>query len=310
MRISTKGGSIMNSIYASEQIKQVIWPEFIAHFKSKSSKASYQADIIEFLAYTKKDFLDIRSGDIKKYYEFINKKVSTGMIQSSTMAKKIRELHSFAKFIVENRERYHFPNTFRDYFFSYLEDIGEQEKYAKSVPVEHIDKLLKAAESDLMAYTILVLMHRAGLSSTEIINLRQDDFAAYDNGVYVSTIKKDICFIPEDAHLVLEQYIAVCTCHDFLFYNRRGDKLNTMYISRLMKKYTAKADLPPYSAETIRNTCGFTMFAYGANTNQVAAQMGITNIQIKRYKSLSYRENLMSAANHLVKIRVDLPGIN
>ena len=66
-----------------------------------------------------------------------------------------------------------------------------------------------------------------------------------------------------------------------------------MYISRLMKKYTLQAGIPSYSAENIRNTCAVTMFAYGATPKQLARQMGVTKIQIRRYQNLSYRENLL-----------------
>ena len=49
------------------------------------------------------------------------------------------------------------------------------------------------------------------------------------------------------------------------------------------------------------------MFAYGAAPEQVARQMGITRMQIHRYRNLSYRENLAREANHLVKLKVEPP---
>ena len=74
-----------------------------------------------------------------------------------------------------------------------------------------------------------------------------------------------------------------------------------------MKKYTQLAGIPAYSAESIRNTCAVTMFAYGATNKQVASQLGITQVQIQRYKNLSYKENLMKEANSLVKIKITPP---
>ena len=63
----------------------------------------------------------------------------------------------------------------------------------------------------------------------------------------------------------------------------------------------------PCISHAHQNTCAVTMFAYEASPEQVARQMGVTQIQIKRYKNLSYRDNLVRAANELVKVRVEPP---
>lgn len=299
----------MHSIYASDQFCQVIWPDFTAHFRNKSTEASYRTDVTEFMTIYQTDFLNVTDRIVEDYYTRMQEKVESGTMQPSTVAKKFRELHSLASYIYEERERYRIPASFQDYFFPYLKHVAKIEKYAKSMPIEHIDQIFAAAQDDLMAYCILVLIQRVGLSSTEIIELKVEDFAAYDNGVYLSVSgRNDYCFVPEDAFVILEQYLAVRTEHEYLFYNSRGHKLNTMYISRLMKKYTQAAGVPSYSAESLRNSCAVTMFAYDASPEQVAKQMGITEIQIKRYKNTAYRDNLMRAANELVKIKVELPG--
>ena len=101
--------------------------------------------------------------------------------------------------------------------------------------------------------------------------LKRDDFAVYGNEVFVSTDRrKDDCFIPADVSDILEHYIKEAETSEYLFVNRRGNPLNLMYISRMMKKYTTKAGIPSYSAESIRNTCGVTLFAYGAQPEQAA----------------------------------------
>lgn len=298
----------MNSPYAVALVREQIWRDFTAHFKSATTAASYQTDLDELMNYFQKDFLQIGPEDICEYFHYMQKRVNSGNIQPATMAKKFRELHSFAEYICENRERYGIHSRFQDGFQNYLKQVAKQEKYTRSIPVEHLDRLLEAAAKDQMAYTILVLLYRVGLSSCEITALKYRDFAAYDNGVYVTAAgRKEACFIPEDVFAVLERYMQGRTREDqdaFLFVNRRGNPLNLMYISRMMKKYTEKAGIPAYSAESIRNTCGVTMFAYGAEPEQVAAQMGITQMQIHRYKNLSYKEQMLRAAGHLVKVKV------
>lgn len=298
----------MNSIHASDQFLQVIWPDFTAHFRNEVSIASYEVDVAEFMRFCESDFLQLDYEKAEAYFEYLQKKLETGKMQPSTMAKKIRELHSLAEYICDERGKYKVPASFRDYFLPYLKRIAKIDKYAKTIPVEHIDKIFTEAQDDLQAYCIFALLQRVGLSSTEIVGLKLCDIVAYDNGVYAELpSRKDSCFIPEDVFVILGQYIAQRQEQEYLFYNSRRNKLNTMYISRLMKKYTELAGVPNYSAEALRNTCAVTMFAYEASPEQVARQMGVTQIQIKRYKNLSYRDNLVRAANELVKVRVEPP---
>lgn len=304
----------MRSLFASTKFKTQIWPDFIAHFKSETTKASYQSDVDEIMDYIEKDFLDIKEEDVDRYFRWMKEKNKKGRIHSSTLSKKCRELHSLAEFICENRERYEVNTNFQDAYAKYLPYVSKQEKQAKSVPVKDIDQLLHAAKEDIMAYCMIVFMYRAGLSSTELCNLKTDDFAIYENGMF-ATVKgrREMCYIPKDLERVLEQYMKErekrlvkmeknCT---FLFFNKRGNSLNTMYISRLLKKYTDRAGIPNYSAQSIRNTCAFTMASYGATGAQTAKQLGITTTQIARYDGMAYKDNYgQKNANELVHIHV------
>ncbi len=303
-----QGGISVNCIYASNIINNRIWPDFIAHFQSETTAASYLTDIIEIMNCFQKDFLQINDSDIHNYFSYMENKVKSGRLKPGTFAKKFRELHSFAEYICDNRERYGIKDDFQDEFYPFLKLVEKQEKYVRVIPAEHMDQLLQAAQENRMEYCILVLLYRAGLSSTEIISMKIKDLAEYENGVYYfSKKRKSACFIPEDAVDVLKQYIDEQTEREYVFCNKRGNPLNTMFISRMMKKYTEKMGLPTYSAESIRNTCGVNMFAYGAKSKQVAAQMGVSQMQIQRYHNTVYKDNLQKEGNSFVKIRVSLP---
>lgn len=298
----------MNSIYASNLIKQVFLHDFTEHFKSDTTKASYKTDITEIMEYFQKDFLKIRNVEVQEYFEWMKHRVEAGIISPSTMTKKFRELHSFADYLCENREKYGIEEAYQDEYYPYLKLVAKQDKFAKSIPIEHLDKLLSAAQADMMAYCILILLYRVGLSSTEIMEIKPDDLAYYEEGLYIDVEKRRApCYVPEDTADILERYMEERRECPYLFYNKRGNQLNTMYISRMMKKYTTEAGIPNYSAESIRNACGVTLFAYGGNEKQVANQLGITRTQIKRYKNMRYRDELQIQACKLVKLRVDPP---
>ena len=81
-----------------------------------------------------------------------------------------------------------------------------------------------------------------------------------------------------------------------------------MYFSRLMKKYTSLAGVPSYSAEALRNSCAYTMFAYHAKPEEVAKEMGVTETQIRRYKNLNYMNTSSRETRNLVKIKVEPPS--
>lgn len=284
-----------------------MWNLFRNRFKSKTTEASYWSDIREFCRITGKDFIKSDSSDVRKYYNCMNEQIKNGRLSKITLTKKLRELHSYATFLME--QGVYLAGKEQDYFYPYLKTMTKESALAGSVPVEEMDELLKAASDDIMAYTILTLMYRAGMTSTEIIGISgEGDFAEYDDGVYAMLSgREEPCYIPDDAWRILKEYMDQRLVRDTLFYNRSGRPLNTMFISRMMKKYCSLAGIQNYSAQAVRNSCAFNMFAYGATDGQTARQMGRTEQQIRRYRGSLYRRNLQKQAADLVKIHIEKP---
>ncbi len=285
---------------------QDIWKEYAKHFKNSETADAYIADITEFEEYSGKNFFYAVEADVESYFSYLKQKEAQGLISMSTLAKKLWELHSFAAYVTIHCELYTIPESFDDFFFSRLKKIKAIEKSVHCVPIEDLDKLYQAAQENQMAYTIISLIHRVGLSSTEICGLKIENLAVYDNGMFAYIENRECsCFIPEDILVILKQYLAETDEKQFLFYNKRGNALNKMYISRMIKHYTLKAGIPSYSAENIRTTCGTTMFAFGAKSGQVARQMGITRTQIQKYDNRNYKDQLLVKSNELVKIKIE-----
>ncbi|MBC5687711.1 tyrosine-type recombinase/integrase [Mediterraneibacter sp. NSJ-55] len=297
----------MSQNFPNEFVNMNIWKLFCLHFKSETTSLSYWSDIQEFCQFTEKPFVKTAEEDVRAYFEFSKERVKRGKISALTATKKFRELHSFAVFTAEKDETA--GSTFQDYFYPYLKGMAKDEKFARYIPIEDMDALLEAAKEDRMAYTILTLMYRAGLSSSEIVSLNsEENFALYEEGAYaIVQGRKEPCYIPEDAWNILEKYMKGRQRFQSLFYNRSGRRLNSMYLSRMMRKYTKKAGIPPYSAQAVRNTCAYNLFAYGATKEQTAEQMGRTTLQIQRYRGIGYRDNLKKKANSLVKLKVEEP---
>lgn len=306
----------MNSLYASQLISQVVWPDFIAHFKSHTTQASYQADIIEIMNYFQMDFLEIGKDEVQVYFFYLKHRVEQKEIRPGTMSKKFRELHSFAEYVCENREKYKISEEYQDVYYPYLRQLAKQEKYARAVPVVHLDELLKAAEGHLMEYCVLTFLFRVGLTSTEVMRLKLSDLALYENGMYALIQGRHrLSYIPEDVCKILKRYIEERNLNEksrvqpYLFCNKRGNPLNPMYISRMMRKYEEKTGIPHYSARNLRSSCAVTLFAYGASEDQVADRMGTTKVQIRRYHNLAYQDQLQQQAENLVKLKVEPPSV-
>ena len=298
------GGRQMSQNVEQNFVNTEIWNLFRNRFKSSVTEASYWSDIMEFCRFTGKPFETAGKEDVERYYRIMEKRIGEGKISPLTVTKKFRELHSFAGFLEDEG-----CTGRKDYFYPYLKHMKKEDRLARSIPVEHMDALLSAASENLMCYTILSLMYRAGLSSTEITELNgPEDFAFQGKDVCVFLPEREEpCYIPEDVWEIVKEYMNQRENYPSFFYNRSGRRLNTMYISRMMKRYCSKAGIPSYSAEAVRNSCAFNLFAYGASPSQTAAQMGRTLQQIRRYRGAGYRDNLRKQANALVKVRIEKP---
>ena len=95
----------MAADHLSEKMKNVIWPEFRAHFRSAASAASYWSDLCEFAQITGTDLRRAREQDVQAYYRIMTERCEGGEIQQGTLAKKFRELHSLADFMCRRTGR-------------------------------------------------------------------------------------------------------------------------------------------------------------------------------------------------------------
>ena len=132
-----------------------------------------------------------------------------------TVTKKFRELHSFSKFLLEEwsdrLEDESKTSSFKDYFEPYLKQLVKEKELARMIPLEHIDRLLTASAENHMVYTILTLMYRAGLSSTEIIERA---------GRFCTVWRRIVCVFKRKARAVL--YTGRCKRNFVFLFGRMG----------------------------------------------------------------------------------------
>ena len=294
----------MNSSYASEKFKDVIWKDYITRLSRKTTVKSYESAMDEIMDIQKKDILDIRQNDADQYFEYLKKKESLQKIKSSTVATKIRWAHSVFSFLEENKGVYGIITE--DYFKKFLDQIEKVSTHAQAAPLEDIDKILQAAQVNLMDYCVLLMLFRVGLTTMEVADLRPQQISSYENGTYLM-MGEYPRLIPNDVTKILDTYYGEREECEFLFYNKKKERLNRMYFTRMIKKYSDEAGVPAYSCRTIRGTCGVVMYAYGVKADVVAKQMGVTTKHIRRYNNQYFKEKELMKAGSMVKLQVSAP---
>lgn len=287
-----------------------LWNDFSKRFRNKNSINVYFGDISECMDICEKDITDFHKEDADHYYQYLMQKVKDRKIQLVTVKKKIKEIHKFSEFITEKKKEYLIPDSFDNYFYQYAVQYFKDEELVTIPTLQDVDKIMDAAKDDLMVYTILTIVQRIGLRSTEICNLKPDHIVADPNGVFIILRREkdeQLRFVPEDVVQILELYLEKREKKEYLFYNKWGRKLNTQYLHAKMKMLTEKAKTPSYSLMDLRKMCGAVLFAYGAEPSQVARQMGITTMHINRYDNVTYERNLLKEINDLVHLKVLAP---
>lgn len=287
---------------------QEFWDGFSTRLKNKNSPNVYFGDINQCMEIAEKDLLEFHQADADKYYQYLIEEVKAKNLQTTTMKKKIKELHKFSEFITEQAEGV--PDGFENFFYIYAVQYFKDEELRDLPQLDDLDKLMDAAKDNIMHYAILSIAHRMGLKSTQVCDQKIKDIVVDPNGAYFILNKTDVRFVPDDVWAILNIYLETYRTNshiDYLFYNKRGRKLNTQYISSMMKALCKRAGTRAMSYTDIRNTCGAVLFAYNARPDQVAQQMGIGLAHIRRYDNVVYRRNIQRETSQLVHLKVEPP---
>lgn len=145
---------------------QEFWDGFSTRLKNKNSPNVYFGDINQCMEIAEKDLLEFHQADADKYYQYLIEEVKAKNLQTTTMKKKIKELHKFSEFITEQAEGV--PDGFENFFYIYAVQYFKDEELRDLPQLDDLDKLMDAAKDNIMHYAILSIAHRMGLKSTQV----------------------------------------------------------------------------------------------------------------------------------------------
>lgn len=274
------------SIYMKDYTFENIWKQFAIRFQHKNSASSYFSDISEYCDFCKKDFLETNNKDAKDFHTNLMNKYENGILKFTTLKKKMRVLNVFSNFIVDNREIYDVPKSFSNFFIEQTKYYFSEDEVKRIPSEKEMEDILKQAESNLMFYTIILLVYKVGLKPSQICALQKKDVVKNKDGYYLKVKeKKEIKekAITGDLSKILKQYLCEREDVQFLFYNSQKRKTNERYLQRMMSKVSKNVGYE-YTLRDVRNSCAVMMFKNGATQKEVESQLGITNVHVKRYK--------------------------
>lgn len=301
-----------NISYLSPELED-FWALYEKQLKSEKTKRTYWSDIISFIKFVKKDFLDISQNDVDLFYLYHTKEKP---IKLATLQKKFRELSAFSDFISDNiASRLGDDVYFENYFYGKLAELNALVKMAKGhIPtIREMDKLLKAAKGNIMHYAMFTLIFRCAVKPSELLKIRLSDFMESQGHRFLEIGEKSsrrIIPLPEDVAAVLDQFDLKREKNtSYYFYKTPLEKLNERTLERMVQDYALKAGIPPITMYGIRDASVALMCTSGATDFLIARDCGLTERAVERYKEIIPAYTLKESAIHLMQIRV-LPPEN
>lgn len=293
--------------YLSPELED-FWKLYQRQLKSEKTRSTYWSDIVSFINFAGKDFLDITQSDVDRFYFYHAKEKP---IKLATLQKKFRELSAFSDFIADNiasqlgNEAY-----YENYFYGKLADLNAMVKMAKGhIPtVKEMDKLLNVAKENMMHYAMFTLAFRCAVKPSELLKIRPGDFMERQGSLYLEIGEKNsrrVIPLPEDMTAILGQYNEKRSKDaSYYFYKKSMEKLNERALERLVQDYALKAGIPPITMYGIRDAAVALMCASGAKDSYIARDCGLTERAVERYKEIIPAYTLKESAIGLVRIRV------
>ncbi len=293
--------------YLSPELED-FWALYKRQLKSEKTIRTYWSDIINFINFTEKDFLDITQNDVDRFYLYHTK---TKPIKLATLQKKFRELSAFSDFISENiGSRLGDEVYFDNFFYGKLADLNAMVKMSKGhIPtLKEMDKLLTASKDNVMHYAIFTLIFRCAVKPSELLKIKPSDIIESHGEYYLEIGEKSnkrMIPLPEDVIVILDQYNRIRS-KDALhyFYKNPVESLSERTLERLAQDYSLKAGIPPITMYGIRDASIALMCTSKAKESLIARDCGLTERALERYKEIIPAYTLKESAISLVRIRV------
>ncbi len=230
---------------------------------------AYASDICDFLNFLEEWGLGLSRESLWKYRNALS---SRGYSKSS-VARKLSSLRAFLRFL---RRRGYLEESLE----RFLRNPRSGKPLPKALSKEEVERLIDAAV-DVRERAIVEFLYATGVRVGELVSLNWSDID-WENEV-VRVIgkggKERIVPIGSKALEALRAYGAQSGMSGHLFKNKRGERLTSRSVERLIKKISLKAGLGgKVTPHTLRHSFATHMLEGGADLRVVQELLGHSNL--------------------------------
>lgn len=275
----------------------------------ENSISSYYSDVNLYEKYYKEsydeDFIELVYADVKMYKQhLLNKGISP-----KTINRKLTALRTYNEFLIKKRRQTDIVIQDRDYI-----KIQKSKLNNNIISVQDVNKIKHYAAKDLKDskrdFCFVAILCYGGLRASEITNIKISDIKLKERELYIvgKGEKFRIVVINNIMYAAitdyLEERLQMKTENPYLFISQKS--VNTMkpvnrnFCNRLLDKYKDLCKLNELHPHLLRHFYGSNaLHNAGYTIEQVASQMGHSNINTTQQYLETKKEDMMSLANKL-----------
>ena len=238
---------------------------------------NYQLDLTDFFKYVDKsniDFLSIENIHVRGYLKYLD----TCNLKNTTISRRISALRTFYNYLLEK-------GFVKSNIFLNVKNPKLEKKLPNYLNYTEIEELLASIDTSssegLERRLLVEMFYSTGCRVGEMVNIKISDidFSSKTIKVMGKGSKERIVYYGDYASKYLEDYLKNKDRKEYLFTNKRGEKLTieeVEYIVRdIMKHISIKTHVTPH---TLRHTFATHLLNNGADIRTVQELLGHANL--------------------------------
>ena len=276
---------------------------------SENSINSYYSDVKLYEKYYKESYAEelkeLVYADVKMYKQYLlNKSTSP-----KTINRKLTSLRTYNEFLIQKKLQTEMVIKDRDFI-----KIQKNKLNNNMISVQDVNKIKHYAAKDLKAskrdFCFVSILCYGGLRASEITNIKIGDIRLNERELYIVgkgekfrtvVINNIMYFAIKD---YLEERQQINTKNPYLFISQKSintkKPVNRNFCNRILNKYKDLCKLEELHPHLLRHFYGSNaLHNAGYTIEQVASQMGHSNINTTKEYLDTEKEDMMALANKL-----------